>query len=151
MAPTPTAITTATDAGATAGPGAGREVLVVLHEPVVGGATLSVLRTLPLLVERGWRFCVWAPRPSELYDYVEAAGWEVRGAPRTVSYSLAALRLPPGPRARLRSMPAYLGALRDLVHERRPALAHVNSLTTLAEAAIVRSARRARWSRTCTR
>ncbi len=114
-------------------------MLVVLHEPVLGGATLSVLRTLPLLRERGWRFLFWAPRPSELDDRLREDGWEVHGAKRTVSYSLAALRLPPGPRRRLAAMPAYFGELRRLVAERRPALAHVNSLTTLAEAATLRA------------
>ncbi len=108
MAPTPTRTTTATEPGRASRPGAGREVLVVLHEPVVGGATLSVLRTLPLLRERGWRFLLWAPRPSELHDYLTEQGWEVHGAERTVGYSLAALRLPPGPRRRLAAMPALL-------------------------------------------
>ena len=142
MDPTPTPTTTATEPperGA-GGPGGGREVLVVFHEPVVGGATLSVLRTLPHLAERGWRFLIWAPRPSPLFDHLQEQGWEAHGAERTVSYSLAALRLPPGPRARLRAMPAYLGALRRLARERRPALAHVNSLVTLADGALLRSA-----------
>ncbi len=113
---------------------------MVLHEPVVGGATLSVLRTLPLLRERGWRFLLWAPRPSELHDHLTEQGWEVHGAERTVGYSLAALRLPPGPRRRLAAMPAYFGALRRLAAERRPAVAHVNSLTTLAEGMVLRTA-----------
>jgi glycosyltransferase involved in cell wall biosynthesis len=117
-----------------------RTVLLVLHEPILGGATLSVLRTLPVLAERGWSFVIWAPRPSALYDHLREQGWDAHGAERTVSYSLAALRLPPGPRARLRAMPQYFGALRRLAHERRPALAHVNSLVTLADAAVLRSA-----------
>ncbi len=120
--------------------GGHREVLVVLHEPSLGGATLSVLRTLPLLEARGWRFSFWVPRPSPLFDHLRRRGYVVEGAPRTVSYSLAALRLPPGPRARLRATPAYLGALRRFAREQRPALAHVNSLVTLADGAVLRSA-----------
>ena len=136
MVPMPTPITTATDAGS----GGGREVLVVFHEPILGGATLSVLRALPLLQDRGWRFLFWVPDPSPLADHLRVLGHEVHGAERTVSYSLRALRLPPGPRRRLQAMPLYLGNLRALARERRPALAHVNSLTTLAEAAALRTA-----------
>jgi glycosyltransferase involved in cell wall biosynthesis len=140
MARTPTPTTTATEPAIGPRPGAGREVLIVFHEPILGGATLSVLRTLPLLADRGWRFRFWVAEPSALAAHLRGLGYEVDGGERTVSYSLRALRLPPGPRERLRAMPRYLGALRRLALERRPALAHVNSLTTLAEGAALRSA-----------
>lgn len=139
MARTPTPTTTGTDPGGS--PGAGREVLVAFHEPILGGATLSVLRLIPLLEERGWRFSFWVPGASPLEEELRRRGYEVSGAPRTVSYSLRALRLPPGPRERLRAMPRYLGALRAYATARNPALAHVNSLTTLAEALVLRRAR----------
>jgi glycosyltransferase involved in cell wall biosynthesis len=142
MGQTPTPTTTATEAPGdpASAPGDGREVLIVFHEPIPGGATLSVLRTLPLLASRGWRFRFWVAEPSALAEHLRGLGFEVDGGERTVSYSLRALRLPPGPRERLRAMPRYLSALRRLARERRPALAHVNSLTTLAEGAVLRSA-----------
>ena len=140
MARTPTPITTGTKPGTDVAPGSGREVLVVFHEPILGGATLSVLRLVPLLEERGWRFSFWVPAGSDLEGALRERGHEVAGAERTVSYSLRALRLPPGPTERLRAMPRYLRALRSHARERRPALAHVNSLTTLAEGAALRSA-----------
>lgn len=138
--PTPT--TTAIEAERVAGsmPGGGREVLIVFHEPILGGATLSVLRVLPLLAERGWRFRFWVAQPSPLAEHLRGRGYEVDGNERTVSYSLRTLRLPPGPRERLRAMPRYLRGLRCVARERQPALAHVNSLTTLVEAAVLRSA-----------
>jgi glycosyltransferase involved in cell wall biosynthesis len=135
MARTPTPTTTATER-----PGAGREVLVAFHEPILGGATLSVLRLVPLLEERGWRFSFWVPGGSPLEAELRERGHEVSGAERTVSYSLRALRLPPGPRARLAAMPRYLGAIRAFARDRRPVVAHVNSLTTLAEGVALRSA-----------
>ena len=39
---------------------------IAFHEPVVGGAAIGVLRVLPLLEERGWRFVFWTPRPGPL-------------------------------------------------------------------------------------
>lgn len=112
---------------------------MVFHEPILGGATLSVLRLIPRLEGRGWRFSFWVPAGSALEEALRDRGFEVAGGDRTVSYSLRALRLPPGPRERLRGMPRYLGALRSYARERRPALAHVNSLTTLAEGAALRA------------
>lgn len=118
-----------------------RTALVVFHEGILGGATLSVLRLVPLLADRGWRIHFWVPRPSELYEHLEAAGHPVAGAKRTVSYSLVALRLAPGPRARLVSMPPYFAALARHARSLRPDLAHVNSLTTIAEGAVLRGLR----------
>ena len=119
---------------------ADRTVLVLLHERVLGGATLSLLGTIPLLRERGWRFLFWVATPSPLRDELERRGLEAHGAPRPVGYSIRTLRLPPGPGRRTMQVPAYFGGLATLVRERRPALVHANSLFTLAEAAAARAA-----------
>jgi glycosyltransferase involved in cell wall biosynthesis len=110
-----------------------------LHEEVLGGATLSVLRCVSLLEARGWDLCFWAPRPSALYNHLVAEGREVSGGRRPVAYSLAALRLPPGPARRLAAMPGYLRSFRAYVRESGAALVHANSLTTLADAAAARA------------
>lgn len=113
---------------------------MVFHEEVPGGATLSVLRMLPALEERGWRFRIWAPDPSELADYLRDAGHVVRGAPRPIVYSLAAMRLPPGVRARLKGLPRYVREFRSTLAEVQPVLLHANSLFTLTEACLGRAA-----------
>ena len=43
---------------------ASRTVAVAFHEPVVGGAEVAVLRVLPLLEAKGWRFVFWVPGPG---------------------------------------------------------------------------------------
>lgn len=116
-----------------------RTAVVAFHEPIPGGATLSVLRLRPILVRQGWRLVFWAPRPSGLYDLLEAeAGVEIHGAERHMSYSLRALRLPPGPRRRITSLPGYLGAFARMLREVDPDVVHLNSLTTLAEVVVAR-------------
>lgn len=114
----------------------GPRVVVAFHEVVLGGATRSVLRSVPLLEERGWRFAFWAPRPSELYDHLQANGWDVDGAPRSIEYSVRAWRLPPGPVRRLIAAPGYLRQYRRFLQSRRPALVHANSILSLAEALV---------------
>jgi glycosyltransferase involved in cell wall biosynthesis len=91
-----------------------------------------------MLERSGWHCAFWVPRPSPLFDELRGRGYEGDGAPRTVSYSLRALRLPPGPRERIASMPRYLTRLRRWARAQHPDLAHVNSLTTLADAAVLR-------------
>jgi glycosyltransferase involved in cell wall biosynthesis len=115
-------------------PAGGRRIAVVFHEPYVGGATRSVTRIVPQLAERGWEFSFWVPRPSELFDHLAAEGHDVDGAQRPVEYSVRAWRLPPGPWARARSIPAYLRRFREFLRERDPALVHANSVLTIAEA-----------------
>ena len=115
-----------------------RRVLVVLHEDELGGASRAVLRCVPGLEERGWRFTYWVPRPSALYDHLEAGGADVHGRPRPVAYSLAALRLPPGAARRLLSTPAYLAGFSRFVGRLRPALVHANSHVTLADLCMAR-------------
>jgi glycosyltransferase involved in cell wall biosynthesis len=122
--------------------GAGKRVVVVFHEEVLGGATVSVLRAIPHLVERGWEPSFWVPRPSLLYDHLRAAGHDVAGAQREVGFSLQWLRHPPGPAAKLRTMPGWFTGLARFVRERRPALVHANTLYTLADAAVARALRR---------
>lgn len=115
-------------------------VTVVFHEPALGGATLSVLRIVPLLAERGFEFSFWVPRPSELYDHLAGQGHDVDGAPRYIEYSVRAWRVPPGPRGRARSIPPYLRHFREFLKARSPDLVHANSLMTIAEAATARTA-----------
>lgn len=136
--PTPTSTTTVTEPPADP---AGRRLLIVFHEEVLGGATISVLRLLPGLEAAGWEPSFWVPRPSPLADELEARGLRVRGAPRPVAYSLAGLRLPPGPGARLAAMPAYVRAYLRELRSLRPALVHANSLTTLLEGSLARCSR----------
>lgn len=111
-----------------------REVSAVFHETVLGGATLSVTRLVPLLEDRGWRFRFWAPRPSPLFEELRARGLPVEGAPRPVAYSLAALRLPPGAVGRLRATPGYVRSFRSWLRASRVDVLHANSLLTLVEA-----------------
>ncbi|GEM_PF-1376860 len=113
---------------------AGRDVVVVCHEDVPGGATLSVVRLAPVLEELGWRPWYWVSRPSPLFEYLRERGLRVEGAPRPIAYSLSAARLSPGVLARARATPRYLRAFRAMLRERSPALVHANSLFTLAEA-----------------
>ncbi len=114
----------------------GPRVAVAFHEVILGGATRSVLRIVPLLEERGWSFSFWAPKPSELYDHLVEGGWDVDGAPRCIEYSLRTWRLPPGPARRLIAAPGYLRRYRRFLQTRRPALVHANSILSLAEALV---------------
>lgn len=115
-----------------------KRVLVVLHEDELGGASRAVLRCVPGLEERGWRFSYWVPRPSPLFDHLAASGAEVDGRTRPVAYSLAALRLPPGPARRLAATPAYGAAFARHLGRARPDLVHANSHTTLADLCIAK-------------
>ena len=116
----------------------GRRVVVVFHEPHLGGAIRSVTRIVPMLRERGWEFSFWVPRPSELFDELSGQGFDVSGAPREIQYSVRAWRTPPGPRKRATSIPPYLRRFRAFVRDRAPALVHANSILTIAEAMVAR-------------
>jgi glycosyltransferase involved in cell wall biosynthesis len=120
------------------GDGPGR-VLMVLHEDVLGGATLSVLRCVPGLEERGWEFTFWAPRPSEVFDRLAEEGRDVAGAERPLAYSLRGLMLPPGPLRRLSATPRYVRSFRAHVRGAGVDLIHANSLTTIGEGAAASS------------
>ena len=117
-----------------------RRVLVVLHEETLGGASISVLRCVPELERRGWEFAFFAPRPSATFDRLRELGYAVGGAPRTVAYSLRALRLPPGPRTRLAAIPRQLRDLVRTIRAYRPAVVHANSMTTIADVLVARLA-----------
>lgn len=118
---------------------AGRRIAVVFHEPHLGGATRSVTRIVPILAARGWEFCFWVARPSELFDHLSTEGHDVAGAPRHIEYSGRAWRLPPGPAARARSIPPYLLRFRDFLRDRSPDLVHANTIMTVAEALVARA------------
>jgi len=118
-----------------------RTVLVVLHEPILGGATLSLLRVIPALEARGWRFAFWAPEGGELTAWLVERGHQVEGAPRHIFSSLRALKLDPGPRRRLRSIAPYMASLRRYAAAVNPDLIHLNSITTLAEGLALRAIR----------
>jgi glycosyltransferase involved in cell wall biosynthesis len=110
------------------------KVVVIFHEPVLGGATRSVLRTIPILEKLGWTFAFWTDRPSPLFDELRARGYEVAGAPRLVAWSLRVLPAAPGaPAAPDDDAPVSEGdaALRA---RSGPALVHANSLIALPEA-----------------
>jgi len=115
-------------------------VAIVLHEPVVGGATTAVLRPLAALEERGWRFAFWAPRPSAIACLLEERGYAVAGEPRELRYSWSALQEPPGPWARTTSVPGYLRSFRRFLRATRPVLVHANTLLTLPEALAAQTA-----------
>src|SRR3954452_9958291 len=111
-----------------------RTVLVVFHQDVLGGATLSVVRMIPHLEERGWRFAFWVERPSPLFDELRDRGLTVSGRPRPVAYSVTSLREPPGLRRRVLETPSYLRDFRRFIRQTSPSIVHANSLFTLAEA-----------------
>ena len=113
-------------------------VVVALHEPTLGGASLSVLRAVPRLEELGWDFSFWVPHPSSASEELAAAGYDVGGAPRYIEYSGRSWRLPPGPRRRLASVPSYLAAYRRFLADRRPDLVHANSIICIAEALVAK-------------
>jgi glycosyltransferase involved in cell wall biosynthesis len=131
--------TPASDIPAIVGPKSSK-IAVIFHEPVLGGATSSVLRIVPLLEQRGWEFCFWVDRPSELFDELAGRGYDVEGDRRLVAWSLPVLRLPPGPARRLASTPAYMRRMLAFLRDRRPALVHANSLIALPEALVAKRA-----------
>jgi glycosyltransferase involved in cell wall biosynthesis len=93
---------------------------------------------VPFLAGLGFDFSFWVPRPSGLYDDLQARGWDVDGAPRSIEYSVRAWRLEPGPVRRLVTTPSYFRHFASFLESRRPALVHANSVLTLAEALAAR-------------
>ena len=110
-------------------------VAVVLHEPQLGGATLSLLRALPLLERHGWTFSFWVPGRGPAEQELRRRGHEVAGAERRLRFSRASLRQPPGPARRLASVPGYLRSWRAWLRSQDPALIHANSILALPEVA----------------
>jgi glycosyltransferase involved in cell wall biosynthesis len=111
-----------------------RTVLVCLHDELMNGASISILRAVPLLEERGWRFSFWVPSPGPARDHLESLGADVDGHGRPIASSLAALRQSPGVRSRVAATPGYLKAFRSWVRGKAPDLVHANSLYSFAEA-----------------
>ena len=62
------------------------------------------------------------------------------GEPRLLRYSPAALRVPPGPVARLRSVPGYLRSFRRWLDSHEPAVFQANTFITIPEAITARRA-----------
>jgi glycosyltransferase involved in cell wall biosynthesis len=118
-----------------------KRALVIFHEATVGGATRSVLRAVPHLLERGWDLRFHVADPSPLADELRAEGWKVSGAERHVGFSLKWLRHEGTAAHKLRTMPGWFASIRRAVGEHRPAVVHCNSLYTLADAVAVRAQR----------
>ncbi len=124
-----------------------REVLVILHEDALGGATRAITRVVPEMAERGWSFSFWVGDPSPAADEVRALGQRVIRAPRVegiwpnpLVYSARALRLDPGVREHLRKAGRAVRALRRVIRTRRPALVHANTILSSWEGMIARRA-----------
>jgi glycosyltransferase involved in cell wall biosynthesis len=119
-----------------------KKVLIVLHSELLGGATISVLRPLPLLEEMGWRFAFWVPSPGPAREWIEAHGYEAHGMPRPLASSLTAFRQPPGIWSRARATPGYLREFARAVRTVAPSVVHANSLYSFEEAAVSRLLRK---------
>jgi glycosyltransferase involved in cell wall biosynthesis len=120
--------------------GAGRKVAVVNHDAELLGAAISVLQTLPDLEAKGWRFSFWLPGTGDFQRELEERGYSVAGEPRQLRYSWAALSAPPGPAARLWSVPGYLRRYRAWLRSQAPAVVHANTSVTIPEAVASRRA-----------
>jgi glycosyltransferase involved in cell wall biosynthesis len=110
-----------------------RRVLVVFHEPELGGATRAVLRVVPLLEQRGWSFVFWTPSPGAAQEELEARGYEYGGSTRLLRYTWRSLTAPPGAASRIRSVPGYLHSLRTFAERQAPAILHANTALTIPE------------------
>jgi glycosyltransferase involved in cell wall biosynthesis len=114
-------------------------VALLFHEGQTGGASLTVVRVLDELSERGWQFCAYVDSPGPLADLLEAHGVDVDGRRRMVGFSRRWLRHPPGPAAKLRSMPPWFAGLAVWLRRTNPALVHANSLYSLPDALVARA------------
>jgi glycosyltransferase involved in cell wall biosynthesis len=112
-----------------------RRVAVVLHEPLLGGATTSLLRVLPDLERRGWEFTFWVPGRGAAEAELRRRGYSVATAERLLRFSLPSLRQPPGAVRRLTSVPAYLRGFRAWLSSQDALLVHANTLLALPELA----------------
>ena len=115
-------------------------IAVAFHEPVLGGSAIGVLRVLPLLEARGCGFTFWTAGDGQLRGELERRGYRVAGEPRPLRYSWAALREPPGARARLAQTPGYLRRFRQWVRQESPTVVHANTLIMIPEALAARTA-----------
>lgn len=111
-----------------------RRVAVAFHDPLLIGSTIAVLRTVPLLEDRGWEFTFWVPGEGPAQQYVRDRGYPVAGVVRPLASGLRALREPPGLPRRIAATPGYLSAYRSFLKSASPSLVHSNSLYSFPEA-----------------
>jgi glycosyltransferase involved in cell wall biosynthesis len=109
-------------------------VAIAFHEFILGGASRSIMRIMPLLEADGWRFACWTPGPGPLREALQASGHEVAGTRRLLRYRWRTLQQPPGPAARLASVPGYLREFRAWLAACDAAVLHANTLLTIPEA-----------------
>jgi len=109
-------------------------IAVTFHERELGGASLSLLRVLPLLEQRGWEPTFWVPGDGPAADELRRRGAPVATAERPLRFSRRGLREPPGVVRRLSATPGYLRRWRAWLGAQDAALVHANSLLSLPEA-----------------
>ena len=114
-------------------------LLIALHDPLLNGATIAVLRLVAPLESLGWRIAFWVPAPGPAYDWLKERGAQVEGAERPIASGLAGLRQPPGVAARLAASPAYLRSFARFVRRFGADVLHANSLYSFAEALTARA------------
>lgn len=124
---------TAADRESCLAAGSAWRIAAVLHEPQLGGATLSLLRVVPLLEARGWRFSFWVPGEGAAADEVRRLGYGVETAERLMRFSVKSLRVPPGPARRMAGVPGYLRGWRAWLRRQDADLVHANSILALPE------------------
>lgn len=107
---------------------------MALHEQALGGASLCLLRVVPLLESRGWEFSFWVPGHGAAEDELRRRGHSVETAERLLRLSVGGLRESPGALRRLASTPGYLRAWREWVSRQRAELIHANTVMALPEA-----------------
>ena len=115
-----------------------RTVGLLFHEGKGDGASMATLRAFDELIARGWTLEAYVDGPGRLADLLRDRGVDVTERRRHVGFSLRWLRHPPGPAAKLRSMPSWFAGLAGWLRERRPALVHANSLYSLPDALVAR-------------
>lgn len=116
-----------------------RKLLVVLHDELLNGASIAVLRLSEPLEELGWDISFWVPQPGPAFDWLVERGHRVDGRPRPVASGLKALRQPPGVTRRIAATPSYLGAFKSFARRTSPDVVHANSLYSFAEALVCRA------------
>lgn len=114
-------------------------VLVLFHEPESLGASTSVLRAVDELAWYGWSVAGWFPDHGPVIEHARAGLSAVHVGERSIAFSRRGWREPPGPTARARRIPAYLGDVRRALVRVRPHVVHANTLLALPEAAVARS------------
>jgi glycosyltransferase involved in cell wall biosynthesis len=111
-----------------------RRIAVAFHEQALAGASLSVLRVVPLLESRGWELSFWVPGRGAAEEELRRRGHRVETAERLLRLSLGGLRESPGVLRRLASTPRYLRAWREWLAAQNAELIHANTVLALPEA-----------------